>query len=301
MPSTLRMSLYKRIPKTQIMTQFRSPCPITAICPDKEGGAWTCDYASKNVRYVDRDGELKGVISYAVCIKDVGVSPTTQNLWTCSHEDYSIMECFADTPSIRFHTDYRPYSICVSLDEHVIVGMEKRVTKYTTSGKVVLSTGASSSWSCLPLFCRPARYKGSCVCTPHRLSECHMTRNIAVVDLDWSDDGGNDKPHVLVMDKNFQELFRYNGNTPDDVFESEGSTSFYPCDARYDNDGCLVIGDTDRRRIHLLTGHGQYLRLVHTDRVFTRAIGLDEHNVLWAVFGVLGEGDLKIMLYNIDA
>ncbi|XP_021350193.1 uncharacterized protein LOC110448337 [Mizuhopecten yessoensis] len=298
MPSTMPGSLYKRIPKTQIVSAFRSPCPITGISPDREGGAWICDYASKNVRYIDHNGEVKVIIGYGVNIKDVDVSPTTQNLWACSHEDHSIMECTEETPSIRFQTDYRPYSVCVTLDEQVIVGMEKRVTKYSTNGKILLSTSASSSLSCLPLFCRPARFKGSCVCTPHRISECHMTRNFAVVDLDWSDDGGNDRPYVLVMNKNFQELFRYHGNTPRDVTVRGETNSFYPCDARYDSDGCLVIGDTDNRCIHLLTGHGQYLRLIHTDRVFPRALGLNEHNVLWSVFGVLGEGDVKLMLYN---
>ncbi|XP_021375187.1 uncharacterized protein LOC110464334 [Mizuhopecten yessoensis] len=62
---------------------------------------------------------------------------------------------------------------------------------------------------------------------------------------------------------------------------------FYPSDVVYDSVGNLTIGDYNNYRVVLISGGGEFLRIVHTDTCRPWAVGVDREDVLWVVFGLL--------------
>lgn len=263
-----------------------SPCYIEAICPTSDG-AWTSNCFSKTLTQINKEGQILQKIKYKVCISDVSVSPITNNGWTCSREDYSIMECPpTGTPVVRFSTDVPPYGLCCTQDGCILVGMSKKITKFNTKGKVVTSE--------VPWFGRPL------VCTPHRITECSVTRNIAVVDRDSPSDGGEDKACVVVMDNNFHALCQYMGNVPNSQQQTTKIRSglFDPYDVIYDTVGNIVIADWNNGCLHLLSGSGpgEYMKLFDRNSDFVRCIGIDKDTVLWAGFV---DDTIKLLQYNV--
>lgn len=278
---------YKLLDESRILRQFRSPCGIDALSPTKDGGAsWT--KFSNTATLINTEGRILQEIKYQVWISDVRVSPITNNVWACSREDCSIMECMPrKTPVVRFNTDLIPHCICLANDGCIFVGMSKQITKFDTEGKVL---NTSSSKDGRPL-----------VCTPRRISQCGVTQNVAVVDRDGSKDGGEDKPRVLVMDKDFKELFQFRDNLAD-VIQSTSERPlqpFEPRDVKYDSKGNIVISDSDNGSLHLLSGSGEYLRLLHRDSDWVWCIGIDPRNVLWARFGVFGRDAVRLFQYYV--
>ncbi|XP_021372796.1 uncharacterized protein LOC110462881 [Mizuhopecten yessoensis] len=265
------VTTYKLLPQTKVVEEWKSPCDIDSICPTTDGQVWTLSYDTFTL--LDRKGKVIQVVEHNVCFNDISLSPTTHTLWVCENKN-NIMQLVTGRKIHRFSTKENPLCICVTASNHVIVGMTKHISKFTTAGKMVCSTMAKGTGK--PL-----------VCTPHRISECPVTHNVVVADFNIERDGGDGKQHVVVMDTDFKELFVYRGDIPSTYRPTPQTRGkpFYPCDVVYDSVGNLIIGDCNNYRVLLISGGGEFLRIIHTDTDLTVAVGIDREDVLWAVFG----------------
>ncbi|XP_033730059.1 uncharacterized protein LOC117319334 [Pecten maximus] len=263
---------YKLQSQTKVVEQWRSPCNISSICPTSDDQAWTNDYYSNTLTLLNRKGTVIQNITHKAWIIDISLSPTTNRLWVCDPEN-NILELVSGQLTHRFRTKEKPWCLCVTASNHVIVGMPNHISKFTTQGQMVLTTMV-------------ARTRKPLVCTPWGITECPVTHNVAVIDFSGKDDGGDGNQHVVVMNINIQKLFVYRGDIPSTYKTPQtGGEPFNPCSVVYDSVGNLIIGDNNNNRVLLLSGGGEFLRIIHTDTNWTLAVGVDRKDVLWAVFG----------------
>ncbi|XP_021339693.1 uncharacterized protein LOC110440900, partial [Mizuhopecten yessoensis] len=267
------VTTYKLLPQTKVVEEWKSPCYIGSICSTTDGQVWT--KCNETLTLLDRKGKVIQTVNHNVCIYDISLSPTTQTLWVCDNNN-NIMELVSGRLTHRFSTKEVPRCICVTASNHVIVGMIKHISKFTTDGTMVCTTMAIGTGK--PL-----------VCTPHKITECPVTHNVAVTDFSHESDGGDGKGRVVVMDTDFKELFVYRGDIPSTYKPTPqtGGRPFYPSGVVYDSVGNLIIGDCDNYRVLLISGGSEFLRVIHTDTNCTRAVGIDREDVLWVVFGAL--------------
>ncbi|OWF41147.1 E3 ubiquitin-protein ligase TRIM71 [Mizuhopecten yessoensis] len=280
---------HKPLIHTEKMMEFKSEDFISSICPNRDNGAWICNHGN-TVTLLDKRGKTETVLQYKGPIRDVQISPNTQNLWLCSDDNFEIMECDTSLKqtTTRFTPDSKVYCLCVTVDEHILVGSSKKIMKYTPCGTILLTSGKATTKT--SFFKRSAPL----VRSAYRMSECGITRHVAVMDMDKEEDGGQYQKQVLVIDKDFQELFRYKGDLPHTRGGCKMDNPFSPCDVQFDTFGHLVISDRANGCIRLLSGDGQFIRLLHVDAIDAGVIGIDHKNVLWAVFGQV---NVKILKY----
>ncbi|XP_021374843.1 uncharacterized protein LOC110464109 [Mizuhopecten yessoensis] len=279
------VTTYKLLPQTKVVEEWRSPCHIGSICPTTDGQMWT-RASGDTLTLLDRKGKVIQEITHNDYIYNISLSPTTHTLWVCDYKN-NIMELVSGRLTHRFSTKEEPRCICVTANTHVIVGMPKHISKFTTDGKMVCTTMTKGTGK--PL-----------VCTPHRISECPVTHNVAVADFSSESDGGDGKRHVVVMDTNFKELFVYRGDIPSTYKPTPqtGGQPFNPWGVVYDSVGNLIIGDCINRRVLLISGGGEFLRVIHTDTGRTWAVGIDREDVLWAVFDTWDSNKVALLQYS---
>lgn len=274
---------HTRLPQTKVVGEFKASFHVTSICPTSDGNAWVCHEFSRTLTLLNGKGVKQQAIQYNNNITDISLSPSTNSLWSC-HRDHNIMELVSGQPTIRFKVNSKPKSICVTTDEHVIVGMKGHISKFTTEGTLVLTTKTTGAGKHL-------------VSTPRRISECRVTGNVGVVDWDFKDVGGKGKEHIVVLDKNFGELFRYTGVVPDITQQNtkQELNAFSPYGLVYDSVGDLVIVDFGNKRVVLISGGGEFLRIIYTDTTRPCAIRIDRDDALWVVFRL---EDIKLLQYK---
>lgn len=218
-----------------------------------------------------------------------------QHLWLCSSENLSVWECCtctsSETPVLRFKTELSPRSLCATMDGHIIVGMDQILTKFTKEGKPLFSTKDFQVGN------------NSLVYSPSKITECPVTQNIAVLDRNWSVEEQQYRSYILVMDLEFQEVFRYKGQGVAPNHRQSfrrGQYRFDPVDIKYDSIGNLVIGDRQGRNLQLflINGEGQLTNLLHTDTLPTQALGIERRNILWAAFSDYNKKHIKILQYS---
>ncbi|XP_021376435.1 tripartite motif-containing protein 2-like [Mizuhopecten yessoensis] len=277
----------KLLPQTKVVEELGSPCYIDSTCPTTDGQVWTSFWNSRTLTLLDRKGIAIQEVNHNAGIYDISLSPTTHTLWVCDRDNH-IMELVSGRLTQRFSTKKVPSCICVTASNHVIVGMTKHISKFTTDGKMVCTTMVKGTGK--PL-----------VCTPDRISECPVTHNVPVTDFNSESDGGDGNKHVVVMDTDFKELFVYRGAIPSTYRPTPqtGGIPFYPRGVEYDSVGNLIIGDGNNKRVLLISGGGEFLRVIYTDTVSTWAVGIDREDVLWAVFGSMFLGKkVKLLQYS---
>ncbi|XP_033725012.1 uncharacterized protein LOC117315001 [Pecten maximus] len=271
----------KLLSETTVVEEWEPPCIINSICPTSDDQAWTSHYYNDTLTLLDRKGTPIQKVKHKAGIKNISLAPTTHRLWICDIEN-NIQELVSGQLTHRFRVKELTKCLCVTASKHIIVGIAKQISKFTSQGQMVLTTMAVGK----PL-----------VCTPHRITECPVTHNVAVIDLTDESDGGDGNQHVVVLDTNFQKLFVYRGDIPS-TFKQTKQTGVKPFKLRgvvFDSVGNLIIGDQNNNRVLLLSGGGEFLRIIHTDTNWTLAVGVDRKDVLWAVFG----GDnVKLLQYS---
>ncbi|XP_060083897.1 uncharacterized protein LOC132563151 [Ylistrum balloti] len=285
-------SKQKHKAKTKVVSEYDISGDTISICPADDGGSWTCYDCSGLVTQRDKQGEVVKEIEHGTNIRDITVSPKTQHLWACCLKDKTVIELTPEGKfSVGFKTDDQPWCLCATLDGHLLVGVAKKVTKYTTEGKVVLVS-------------KKIRIPGrrQLICLPYKIAECRASHNIAIVEQDQPIDGGKDEPHILVMNKDLQELFRFQGNIPKRFSQAAKKKieagSFFPFDVTFDAIGNVIVSDYNNCSIYLLSGRGEFLNLLSSNSKVVRAISVDSENNLWAVFGSFGSQKVKILKYS---
>ncbi|XP_021374703.1 uncharacterized protein LOC110464019 [Mizuhopecten yessoensis] len=265
--------------QTKMLGEWESLCGITSVCPTTDGQVWTSYFSSKTLTLLDRNGKVIQEVKHNTKIRDISLSPTTNTMWVCDWENH-IIELVSGRLVHRFSYGEEPRCICITASNHVIVGMDKHISIFTTKGTLVHTTLAAGTWK--PL-----------VHAPYRISECPVTHNVAVADID----GGKGKPCVVVMDTDFKVLFVYGGEVPltYQPTSKSGGKQFYPWGVVYDSVGNLVIADYNKKRVLLISGRGEFLRNIHRDNNIPRAVGVDKADVLWTVFGF---NNVKLLQYS---
>ncbi|XP_033747045.1 uncharacterized protein LOC117332268 [Pecten maximus] len=283
----------QRLPsKTKVVSEYDITGNTIGICPSADGGFWTCYDCSGLVTQRDKQGQVVREIDYESHIRDISVSPKTKHLWACCLKDRTVMELTSEaTFNVNFKTDDQPWCICATQDGNILVGMAKKVTKYTPEGKVVVAS-------------KKIRFPGrrQLICLPYKIAECGASHNLAIVEQDQPIDGGKDEPHILVMNKDFQELFRYQGSIPKRHSQAAKKKieagSFFPFDVAFDTTGNVVVSDYNNCSIYLLNNRGEFLNLLCSNSKVIRGISVDSENSLWAVFGSFGSQKVKVLKYS---
>ncbi|XP_033760574.1 uncharacterized protein LOC117342507 [Pecten maximus] len=250
--------------------EWNSLCGIDSICPTDDGRVWTSEY-NRTLTLLDRKGRVIQRVKHRSVVSDIILSPRTHRLWVCD-TDNNILELVSGHLTQRFRTKERPRCICVTASDHVIVGMARRISIFTTKGEMVSIPSAEGTG-------KPV------VCTPHRIAECPVTHNVAVIDFSSDKDGGDGNQHVSVINTAFQELSVFRGDIPSSSDQPQtGGEPFNPWGVVFDSVGNLIIGDRDNCRVLLLSGGCKFLKVIHTDTNGTSAVGVDWEDVLWAAF-----------------
>ncbi|XP_021364451.1 E3 ubiquitin-protein ligase TRIM71-like [Mizuhopecten yessoensis] len=275
--------LVSHLPDFPVLSKWNTPhrSYIRNICPANDGGVWTYG-ADQTVTLLTSEGRIKQQIKSPDRIANICVSPCTQKVWACLFG--SVVELTSGTLVRRFNTKSVPTCLCVTKDDHVLVVANHEIIKYTQGG---MPSPMTASQSKKPL-----------MRSPRMISECPVSQNVAVLDGDWPGDGGENKPLIIVMDKHIQELYRYGQHQHTSRARSQ---TFDPRDVAYDRFGQLVVADFINDCLHLLSGDGQYLGLLHTEINRPQYVCIDKQGVLWVAFGsVYGADEVKRLQYTSD-
>lgn len=280
---SIRSTLYEEI---QTLSEFNYPYEISKICPISDH-AWVSHWEGKRLLLLNQDGEVKQQLRLSVEVWDIAKSPKTNNLWMCSRDDNSVRELtttLAKEPRVRFKCSREPWCLCCTTDNKVLIGMTKEIRLYNLQGKVTHAATID-------------REGERIVVTPRSITQCRITRNVAVADFDWEEDDGKGKPRVAVMDNQLNLLFYYRRKTkklPEDSLLKP--TPFEPWSLSYDSKGDLVIADFNNDSIMLVSGEGSLLKTLLVDWTNSPvAVGLQSDNILWSIFNY---EDVKVLKYE---
>ncbi|XP_021357784.1 uncharacterized protein LOC110453243 [Mizuhopecten yessoensis] len=264
-----------------VLSEFTSPCKVSAICCTPGGDAWVCFEDTKTITLMGQSGDVRKQIQYQVRLCDVKISPITHNLWACSNADKSIIEWQASgLPVIKFQTELAPRCMCLSQHSgFVVLGMSKEVAIFTSTGRMISSSRTVMS--------------GSGVSSPKRISECPVTGNLAIVDQDRIADGGQNKRHIVIADNKLRKLNHFRGEISADVVVQR---PFNPSDVIYDAKGNIVVGDCTNKSITLLSGSAEFIGILDLGTCYTVAVGLHADTV-WGVYRMNSTYDVKILQY----
>ncbi|XP_033756985.1 tripartite motif-containing protein 3-like [Pecten maximus] len=266
MPTNRLPVKFTLLPQTSIMGKFHTERIGNRISPTGSEEVWIS--YSDILQLLNKKGKVRTEIQFNVRITDISISPITKNVWVCSDADSTVMECIQGTPNLRFHCKNKPICLCVTTGNEILVGMSQKVTRFTEQGKVLLSTKTPTSGQAL-------------VRLPQKITECRLTKNVAVVERQSYDE--NSKKQVIVMDKKFEEMFRYKSDTK--AVQQAVNAAFDPWDVTFDSVGNLLIADCNNHSVLLINPNGEFMKTLFTDERSTQAICLDKNLVLWAVFG----------------
>ncbi|XP_069102175.1 uncharacterized protein [Argopecten irradians] len=259
------------ISEPKVVEEWKSPCNISSICSTSCSQAWTS--VSTSLTLLDRKGSIKQSIVHNATLTDICTSPTTRRLWACDQEQ-NIME-FVDGKLVqRFVTTETPRCLCVTVSDHVIVGMSNHIAEFTADGQSVLTSSA---------------------CSPYRIAQSPLTHNIAVI---IRHSGGDKRQCVVVMDTAFHELFVYTGDIPS-IFRQtlkKKDRPFIPTCIVCDSNGNIIIGDWNNQRLIFLSGTGHFLRIIQTDSDHPLAVSIVGKKVLWiAIDSMSGTDNVKLL------
>ncbi|XP_021377599.1 uncharacterized protein LOC110465820 [Mizuhopecten yessoensis] len=264
------------LPKAKVITEGAVSSNFgNTICTDQDDRVWVTYSDMKGVILLHRNGLVYARVSSNLRIRDISVSPTTQTLWACSADNWSVMDCsLSKNPCFRFQffTNDRPVCLCATHDNRILIGTNQKLTKFTLAGRKIISTKLSGT----------ENFNGH---NPVKISECRVSQNIAILDLSVSDEN-TPRRQVLVMNKNFEILFKYTDDMP--ILE--------PTYISYDSHGSLVIAD--RRFVHLVSDQGKHISVIHSDSTCISAMGLDQDNIVWIVTDL---DKVKLLQYYRDS
>ncbi|XP_069130727.1 uncharacterized protein [Argopecten irradians] len=258
------------------VNEVKAPYNVTAICANKDEGAWICSGEATSIYQLDNCMSIDEKIRCKVRINDISISPVTGNVWASSEDNNAIMEITSQgNPVKRFSTFSAPRCLCLTRGSKIVVGMDRELVRCD-----VLGEGSQLN---------------SNVRKPTKVAACPVTENIAVVDLDSYTHGGEGKPHILVFDQAFKEYFRFY-NEQDARTNQTTPDSFCPSDITFDCAGNLLIGDHDNKSILILNTTGAVVRSIYKDSWHVVALGINNKDSVWAVVRYRDYPNYKIKL-----
>ncbi|XP_033729488.1 uncharacterized protein LOC117318635 [Pecten maximus] len=250
---------------------------------DVDGRAWLCYWGSNTVNLINNQGQVIQTVRQSSNIQDISLDPTTGRLWFCCWDKTICEVSTSHKPVTRFTTEDDPLSLCVTREGRVVVGswgigQGHKVLVYTVDGQVLhTAIGNGEVWS---------------------ITQCGVTGNIAVV---------VDRKRISVYNSTLQSLVNYQGEgiqAQVKGIQVRGSVTldeFSPYTVVYDSKGNIVIADGTRDTIELISGAGEYIKTLHTNKGDQRPVGIQKGDVLWSylVLDTGGPG-LKLLKYYSD-
>ena len=202
-----------------------------------DGTLCYCCNNEPNVYLVDKSGDIKKLkLDITVCY--IAIHPTTDVLY--------IIECYyarsirtvdihTGTTSVVITTLEPPFCMTLTADRTILVGFfnHNKVVQYTLRGQVLKSFIVTKPW---------------------HISVCDITGNIVIA-------GRESGAHIL--NKDFQKIIVYKGpmERPSTIKEL-----FYCCDAVFDTEGHILIGDLYNKEVHVVdAGTGQHMKTITLD------------------------------------
>ncbi|XP_069102627.1 uncharacterized protein [Argopecten irradians] len=228
------------LPKTKDLGHLHYTCSITSLCCVGINQAWTTFRNTLSFLHIDDCAEaiVKQKVVHTSRINDISVSPRTHTLWACD-DNKGILELVSETLVHRFSTTDTPSSICATSTNHIIIGMSKHISKFTTEGHMVVSTSTSG-------------IKPKETCSQHWIAECPVTGNVAVIS--YTTDGHY---KIVIMNSDFKELFVCHEDTH--LYYRRDRDEFSPMYVAYDSVGNVLIGEWRHSRITVRNGRGDVL------------------------------------------
>lgn len=284
--------LYKPIPKTTPLSEFVHPFPYKT-CRTLPSGDEAClsNWDSESLYRVDLKGKVKETVKCNVKVQSMSVSPSTGRIWFCVWDDKTVREITSDGAiEIRFKVKKTPSSLCITINDMVVVAMVGRIQLYTPDGQEVEATEYG-----------PCRQEAN---WPHHMAFCPKTGYIAAVDSDNIDPDNykacktpGQTSHIIMMDKRLNLKFRCTDKgTHGPEGSSYQSAQFY--DVCFDGVGGLLVTDYLTRSVQLIdcvTGHR--MRTVYTciDGHIPLTASLHQDGKFW-----IGHEDQTMKIYNYE-
>ncbi|XP_021344044.1 uncharacterized protein LOC110443906 [Mizuhopecten yessoensis] len=255
-------SQYAVLPETNVLTKFKSPKKIAQICPTGDV-AWSL--LNNKITLLDRTGKIQQQRIYDVPIRAILVHPLTHQLYT--FDDNGIIDLSTGARVFHYQATIKPLCLHFGNDGCILLGMTGKIAKIAPDGKHILTTTASASG-------KPF------VFTPSKITECPLTGNLAFVDRDLQEDGGQGNRHVQVMDKEFEEGIKLSVETFNAKVKNWSKSRKQTCDIEFDKGGNLVL--VDGRTIFLIDMMTEKaMRTIHIDKHPVISIGLGKQGELW--------------------
>ncbi|XP_021372372.1 uncharacterized protein LOC110462639 [Mizuhopecten yessoensis] len=268
-------------------SKFKFRHHISRICPTTESHAWISNIESNLIELIDTKGQTQQDVRHLDKIRDISRSPKTGHIWFCCKEAKTVCEVSASSkkPVIKFKTNDQPYSICVTKEESVVLGMENKVTIYSENGVILHSSSHDMSG----------------IASSGEITQCPITSNIAVLSAEIlkRKDSGEDawKGNVIIYDRKLQVKTHYKGKG---IQSSETPTEelFCPRSISYDRNGNLLVADMKRNTIELISGLGQYIKTLCYNTQGQGVIGLENGQVLWTTSKPsTGKWEIQLLKY----
>ncbi|XP_033754069.1 uncharacterized protein LOC117337280 [Pecten maximus] len=265
-----------------VQSKFKFRHHITTIYPTQDSLAWVCDFESNILELIDFKGQTRKEIKYQDKIRDISRSAKTGNLWFCCREAKCVCEVSSSKmPVIKFRTDDPLYSICVTKDEFIVLGSEKKVSIYTDKGVMLHSSSRHISG----------------ITSAGEITQCPLTGNIAVLSAEilQNDDSSEDNwiGQIIIYDRKLQVKSHYKG----EGIKSAGER-FGPGSIAYDRNGNLVVADMKRHTVELVSGLGQHIKTLCSGSQGQGVIGLEDGQVLWTASEPSpGKWEVKLLKY----
>ncbi|XP_060067875.1 uncharacterized protein LOC132548064 [Ylistrum balloti] len=284
---------YKPIPTPVVLDDFKTSFHYDVCRTGLTGDeAWLSYWDSDSVYRVDTKGTMKEKIQCKVKVQSISVSPTTGRVWFCVRDDRSIREITTGGDIVkRFDVTDTPYSLCITSDDMVLVGMDGGIQLFTTDGRAVSSRAGGP--------CRQVAV------FPHHMMSCKQTGDVAVVDNEgvrYNNYMAGEEPdkqsYVIVMDKHLNLKFHCKDiGTTNPNRSSTQSSKFYPFDVCFDGAGDVLVAELVTKSVLLIDRNtGRCMRTVYTsDGVEPLCISLHEDGTFW-----IGHRDrrIKILQYK---
>ncbi|XP_060063942.1 uncharacterized protein LOC132544372 [Ylistrum balloti] len=254
----------------EVISEFQHNKRIHSMCPVEEN-VWLLERLSQEIALVNLSGAVQRTITSESRVFDIAVSKTTSDLWLAC-EDRTIREVHTSTiPVIRFRVEETPRCLCITGDDYIVIGMDRKIIIYSSEGHIARAMDKFS-----PLARMMKR--------PHHMTACDRAGEVSVIVYD---NQITRKLHVTVVDENLHLKYHHEGDcitVRNGTIRASGynpSRKFRPYDACYDKQKNLLITDMNNKSVVIVHGKNKKMETLTTEDFEPHGIALQDNGNLW--------------------
>lgn len=257
----------------EVVSEFQHNKRIHSMCPVGEN-VWLLERLSQEVLLVNLSGAVQRTVRNESRIYDISISPDTQNMWLAC-EDRTIREVQTTTiPVIKFRLEDTPRCLCVTGDDYLVIGMDRKLVIYSSEGQIERSLDKFSSIARM-------------LKRPHHVTACERAGELAIIVYD---NQITRKLHVSVVDEHLQLRYHHEGEyvtIRNGSIRDSGYTpprKFRPYDSCYDKNRNLLITDMNNRSVVIVSGKNKRMDTLLSTDYEPHGIALQDNGNLWVGF-----------------